>query len=66
MYLLKNKNFGSAFIKINSKSDEESVLVTRALDSFKELFEGLIPIEIYATLKKKIEQFSVKEETQGV
>ena len=36
-------------------NDEESVGVARALDSFKELFEKVIPLEIFPVLRKKVE-----------
>lgn len=53
MYLLKNKNFNNALSKSNG--EDETVGLPRALDSFKELFEGMIPIEIFPTLRKKVE-----------
>ena len=55
MYLLKSKNMDTPFIKANAKSDDECVTLQRANESFKELFEGIIPIEVFGTLKKKLE-----------
>lgn len=36
-------------------NDEESVGIVRAFDSFKELFEKVIPLEIFPVLRKKVE-----------
>ena len=52
---LKNKNFHEGFTKVSTKSDDECILTVKAIETFRELFEGLIPFEIYGLLKQKIE-----------
>lgn len=47
---------------MSNKSEEEYVAVTRALDSFKELFEKLLPLEIFITLKKRVESLIIQDE----
>lgn len=42
--------------KIPGKAgEEETVSISRAIDSFKELFEKMLPTEVFTTLKKKVE-----------
>ena len=43
-------------------NDEESVGIGRAFDSFKELFEKVIPLEIFPVLRKKVESLQVRDE----
>mmetsp|Transcript_19954 Transcript_19954/g.18956 ORF Transcript_19954/g.18956 Transcript_19954/m.18956 type:complete len:195 (-) Transcript_19954:724-1308(-) len=62
IFLLKNKNMDNNFIRANQKNDDECVTLQRAHDSFKELFEGIIPIEVFSTLRKKVEMLIYKEE----
>lgn len=61
IYLLKNKNFFSTLSR--NYNDEEAVGMPRALDTFKELFEKIIPIEIFPTLRKKVETLLIKEDS---
>jgi hypothetical protein len=60
LYFLRNKNWSD---KLNRTSnDEETVALPRALDSFRDLFEKMIPIEIFPTLRNKVEQLALRDE----
>ena len=62
IWILKNKSFQAALPR--NAHDEESVNIGRALDSFRELFEKVIPIEVFGMLKRKVETLQVKEDSQ--
>lgn len=49
---------------MKSSHDEELVSLPRAIETFRELFEKMIPIEIFYTLRKKVEALVIKEDSQ--
>ena len=63
LYHLRGKNIAAS--QARASLDEELVGLPRALESFKELFEKLIPNEIFPTLRKKIEELATREETSN-
>ena len=47
---------------MNNK-DDEYVQLSKTQAAFKELYEKILPHEIYQTLKKKLEHLTIKEES---
>lgn len=62
MYLIRGKNINNNFTKINPKLELEGVVLPRALESFREQFEKLLPYEVLSNLRKKVETFVVRDE----